>query len=201
MPALGVLYLLPHLHAFQGILQASALSSFCISYFQITDAFIFKKNLCLILFFAINAFQWTVYLFAQICENKRFPLMIWRNGTMCSDLEAHGAHLLWLNHVCHLRSSCTLQKHPCCSGPEQILVSDGEPESWLCLSVVGPWTSHSPSVFPASGDKDSTTSRDCCPCRPQKLGFVIKSCLTWRHSGYNKQKWTVILIQKCGTLM
>ena len=63
MPALGALYLLPHLHAFRGILQASALSSFCISYFQITDAFIFKKNLCLILFFAITTFQYAVYLF------------------------------------------------------------------------------------------------------------------------------------------
>ena len=66
MPALGALYLLPHLHAFQGILQASALSSFCISYFQITDAFIFKKNLCLILFFAITTFQYAVYLFIHL---------------------------------------------------------------------------------------------------------------------------------------
>ena len=64
--ASGLFYLLPHLHAFLDILQASAVSSFHISSFQITDAFISKKNLCLILFFAITTFQYAVYLFIHL---------------------------------------------------------------------------------------------------------------------------------------
>ena len=66
VPALGPLYLLPHLHAFLDILQISALSSFRISSFHITDAFISKKNLCLIIFFAITTLQYAVYLFIHL---------------------------------------------------------------------------------------------------------------------------------------
>ena len=113
--------------------------------------------------------------------------MIWRNWTMCPDLEARGARPLWLDHTRHLRSSSTLQRRPTCVHQSGCRYRWGTQVPALPLPALGPWTSHSPSVFPASGDKDSTTSRDCCPCRPQKLGFVIKSGLTWRHSGYNKQ--------------
>ena len=127
-------------------------------------------------------------LFAHIREVEMFPLMIWRDWTMCPDLEARGARLLWLDHTCHLRSSNTLQRRPSCADQGGWWYRRGAWVLALPLPAVGLWISHSPSVFPASGDKDSTTSRDCCPCRPQKLGFIIKSCLTWRHSGYNKQK-------------
>ena len=118
------------------------------------------------------------------------PLMIWRDWTLCPDLEAQGARLPWLDHTCHLRSSNTLQRRPACADQSGCWYRRGAWVLALPLPAVGPWTCHSPSVFPASGDKDSTTSRDCCPCCPQKSGFVIKSCLTWRHSGSKKQKWT-----------
>lgn len=65
MPASGPLYLLCS-HTSPDILQAYTLSSFHITSFQIAEAFPSKKNPSLILFFAINAFQWTVYLFAHL---------------------------------------------------------------------------------------------------------------------------------------
>ena len=108
---------------------------------------------------------------------------------MCPDLEAHEPDQCdWTTPVISEAPTHSRDDQPVWTRVDA--GTDGAPESRLCpcqLWDPGPVTHPQSLCLHVSGDKDSATYRDCCPCCPQKLGFVIKPCLTWRHSGYNKQ--------------
>ena len=63
-------------------------------------------------------------LFAHISEVEMFPLMIWRDWTMCPDLEAHGATTVTGPHLSSQKLQHTPETTSLC-GPEWMPVQMG----------------------------------------------------------------------------
>ena len=91
---------------------------------------------------------------------------------MCLDLEAHGAALLAVDHVCHLRSSRVLQRHPLVQdqhgswyqrgrlSPGSASVSCGTLDQALTLGL---------TCLRVSGGKDSTILPGLLPSLPAEV--------------------------------
>lgn len=135
--------------------------------------------------------QLIICLFACVSEVEMFPWWLEGLNDECSwtwrHMEPHCRR--WTVSAISEAPVCSRDTHWCRISTD-LGTGQGAWVPALPLSVVGPWTGHSPSASPISvkwrqGDKwRQASSQDCCPHCLQKFGFVDKPCLTQRHSGY-----------------